>query len=81
MSEFFEFIDYVWSFYGANDALYPIQGLTKNQVMEASWLYLQMCCYPSIQNMSGVMVILLIVKELGTSYFNHQNSILPGRVK
>ena len=48
MSEFFEFIDYVWSFYGANDALYPIQGLTKNQVMEASWLYLQMCCYPSI---------------------------------
>ncbi len=48
MNSLSEFVDYVWSFYGANDALYPIRGLTKNQVMEASWLYLQMCCYPSI---------------------------------
>ena len=47
MSDFFEFIDYVWSFYGSNDALYHIKGLTKAQVMEASWMYLQTCCYPS----------------------------------
>ena len=47
MNSLSEFVDYVWSFYGANDALYPIRGLTKDQVMEASWLYFQMCCYPS----------------------------------
>tara|TARA_B100000519_G_C13882791_1_gene269085 strand:- start:58 stop:300 length:243 start_codon:yes stop_codon:yes gene_type:complete len=47
MNDFFEFIDYVWSFYGSDDALYPITGLTKNQVMQASWQYLQMCSYPS----------------------------------
>ncbi len=52
MSDFFEFIDYVWSFYGADDALYPIKGLTKAQVMEASWLYLQCCCYPSQPEMT-----------------------------
>ena len=37
-----DFIDYVWSFYGANDALYPIQGLTRRMIAEAAWLYLQM---------------------------------------
>jgi len=47
MIKLFEFVDYVWSFYGSDDALYPIKGLTKDQVMEASWLYIQCCCYPS----------------------------------
>ena len=29
------------------DRLYPIEGITKPMILEASWLYLQMCCYPS----------------------------------
>ena len=48
-----EFIDYVWSFYGEHsDTLYPIKGLTKKDILEASWLYLQMCCYPSMPEYS-----------------------------
>ena len=47
-----DFIDYVWSFYGANDALYPIKGLTKRMIAEASWLYLQMCSYPAFPHMN-----------------------------
>ena len=47
-----EFIDYVWSFYGEHeDTLYPIKGLTKRMIAEASFLYLQMCCYPSFPEM------------------------------
>tara|TARA_B100001079_G_scaffold235212_1_gene216923 strand:+ start:332 stop:562 length:231 start_codon:yes stop_codon:yes gene_type:complete len=46
-----DFTDYVWSFYGADDALYPIKGLTKRMIAEASFLYLQMCCYPSFPEM------------------------------
>ena len=43
-----DFTDYVWSFYGSDaDALYPIKGLTRKMIAEASFLYLQMCCYPS----------------------------------
>ena len=44
-----DFTDYVSSFYLPSypDVLYPIQGLTKRMVEEASFLYLQMCCYPS----------------------------------
>ena len=49
MSNLNEFIDYVWSFYGEHsDTLYPIKGLTKKDILEASWLYLQMCTYPSM---------------------------------
>ena len=41
-----DFTDYVWSFYGSDaDALYPIKGLTKRMIAEASFLYLQMCTY------------------------------------
>ena len=48
-----EFIDYVWSFYGEHsDTLYPIKGLTKKDILEASWLYLQMCCYSSMPEYS-----------------------------
>ena len=48
MSDLQEFIDYVWSFYNTKDGLYPIEGITKPMILEASWLYLQMCCYQSI---------------------------------
>ena len=47
MSNLQEFIDYVWAFYNPQSELYPIKGLTKKDILEASWLYLQMCCYPS----------------------------------
>ena len=47
MIEFKDFIDYVWSFYNTEDGLYPIKGITKEIILEASWLYLQMCAYPS----------------------------------
>ena len=53
MSNLNEFIDYVWSFYGEHsDTLYPIKGLTKKDILEASWLYLQMCCYSSMPEYS-----------------------------
>ena len=42
-----EFIEYVWDFYNPNSDLYPIKGLTKKDILEASWLYLQMCYYKS----------------------------------
>ena len=48
MSDLQEFIDYVWSFYNTKDGLYPIEGITKPMILEASWLYLQMCCYKSM---------------------------------
>ena len=47
MSDLQEFLDYVWSFYNTKDGLYPIEGITKQMVLDASWLYLQMCAYPS----------------------------------
>ena len=35
-----EFIDYVWSFYGEHDdTLYPIHGLTKNDIRDAFYVY------------------------------------------
>ena len=47
MTDLKEFIDYVWSFYNTKDGLYPIEGITKEMILEASWLYLQTCAYPS----------------------------------
>ena len=52
MSDLQEFIDYVWSFYNTKDGLYPIQGITKEMILESSWLYLQMCTYPAFPNMN-----------------------------
>ena len=53
MTNLQEFVDYVWSFYGEHsDTIYPIKGLTKKDILEASWLYLQMCCYPSMPEYS-----------------------------
>ena len=47
MTNLQEFVDYVWAFYNPQSELYPIKGLTKKDILEASWLYLQMCAYPS----------------------------------
>ena len=48
-----DFIDYVWSFYGEHEnTLYPMKGLTKKMISEASWIHLQMCCYPSFPNIT-----------------------------
>ena len=52
MSNLQEFIDYVWSFYNPNTGLYPIEGITKEMILNASWLYLQMCTYPSMPEYS-----------------------------
>mgnify|MGYP003116143386 CR=1 FL=1 len=44
-SELKTFVDYVWSFYGEHEeTLYPIKGLTKRMIEEATFLVLQMCC-------------------------------------
>ena len=34
MNSLTEFVDYVWSFYGSDDPLYPIEGLTKQDIVE-----------------------------------------------
>jgi len=41
MSNLNEFIDYVWSFYGNEDPLYPIKGLTKKDILDALNVYQQ----------------------------------------
>ena len=52
MSDFNEFIDYVWSCYNSKDGIYPMEGLTREMIINASWLYIQMCTYPSFPNMN-----------------------------
>ena len=32
-------MDYVWSFYGNDDPLYPIAGLTKKDIVDATHIY------------------------------------------
>ena len=34
-----EFVDYVWSFYSPNSDLYPIKGLTKQDISDALNVY------------------------------------------
>ena len=41
MSNLQEFIDYVWSFYSPNSDLYPIKGLTKDDILNAFNVYVQ----------------------------------------
>ena len=38
-----DFIDYVWSFYGTDDPVYPIQGLTKGMIIVGTYIYRQYC--------------------------------------
>ena len=40
MNSLIDFIEYVWSFYGANDALYPIEGLQKQHIFDAFNIYI-----------------------------------------
>ena len=39
VKELNDFVDYVWSFYGSDDPLYPIQGLTKKDIYDAFFIY------------------------------------------
>mgnify|MGYP001246246444 CR=1 FL=1 len=41
MNSLNEFIDYVWSFYGNEDPLYPIKGLTKKDILDAFNTYIE----------------------------------------
>ena len=42
MNSLDEFVDYVWSFYGEHDdTLYPIHGLTKNDIRDAFDIYVE----------------------------------------
>ena len=41
MSNLQELIDYVWSFYSPNSDLYPIKGLTKDDILNAFNVYVQ----------------------------------------
>ena len=39
MNNLNQFVDYVWSFYGNEDPLYPIKGLTKEDIFAAFKVY------------------------------------------
>ena len=41
MNSLTEFVDYVWSFYGSDDPLYPITGLTKQDIVDAFNIYVE----------------------------------------
>ena len=41
MNSLTEFVDYVWSFYGNEDPLYPIKGLTKKDIVDAFNIYVE----------------------------------------
>jgi len=38
-----DFVDYVWSFYGTDDPVYPIKGLTKGMIVVGTYIYRQYC--------------------------------------
>ena len=38
-----QFVDYVWSFYGTDDPVYPIKGLTKGMIIVGTYIYRQHC--------------------------------------
>ena len=39
-SKLFDFVEYVWSFYGEHDdTLYPIKGLTNQDIFDAFFIY------------------------------------------
>ena len=41
---FLDFVDYCYSFYGAEDAIYPM-GVTREQIAYATLMYLDACAY------------------------------------
>ena len=50
MNNFKEFLDYVMSFYGDADALYPIDNLTREEVSLAVLNYLYLCAVSDVVN-------------------------------
>ena len=48
MHNFKEFLDYCMSFYGDDDALYPIEGLTREELALATLNYLDLCASTDI---------------------------------
>ena len=50
MNNFKEFLDYVMSFYGDADALYPIDNLTREEVALAVLNYLDPCAVSDVVN-------------------------------
>ena len=50
MNNFKEFLDYVMSFYGDADALYPIDVLTREEVALAVLNYLELCAVSDVVN-------------------------------
>ena len=68
------FVNYVDSFYGVNDPLYPMmsretkQPLNKHDILCATENYLSMCSDESMNYALGGMAILLIVRESETFY-------------
>ena len=40
MNSLIDFVQYVWSFYGGKDALYPIEGLQKQHIFDAFNIYI-----------------------------------------
>ena len=65
MQNFKQFLDYVMSFYGDDDALYPIDNLTREEVALATLNYLDLVA-SSMEQSTGVMGTLWIVKESET---------------
>ena len=41
VQELIDFVEYVWSFYGNEDPLYPIKGLTKKDIFNAFNVYVE----------------------------------------
>ena len=41
--DYSEFFQYIWDFYGADDALYPIRFLKKQDIVKATEIYLEEC--------------------------------------
>ena len=39
MNSLQEFVDYVWAFYNPQSELYPIKGLTKKDIFDAFYVY------------------------------------------
>ena len=39
MNSLEDFVDYVWSFYSPKSELYPIKGLTKQDIFDAFYVY------------------------------------------
>ena len=69
-----DFVNYVDSFYGQNDPLYPMmsqetkQPLTKYDIYRATENYLSMCSDKTNNSVNGGMETLLTEKESETFY-------------